>query len=743
MQEQPKSKRKKIIGSIIVLIFVAGLVLMLGTYAYWQISRKQTNRNLVGSACLDITFSNETGDINLENMWPTSDSEGAALEPYSIKITNNCTTPVNYIVALESIEDDEEELSYLNYNYVKIKLDTDGPVRYGSLETITSDANTSYTIRDTKQLTTNTLAGGEEYTHYLRIWLSDDAPMSEMNKFFLSKLKITGGQGIESDECYAIRSDGTITNYNSSCGTSVTIPATINGVRVRRVASDAFKTKTVNYDSSGGANAAAATARVSSDTCISVNGTTESCAADFSIYFSNKLVPLFDNNTSGEERDAIMQTITIDDLYIVINDPPLSEIKQASFEDARDYVFEDQGISSVVEMLGYTNDDIAVYSAGIDELPDEGNGVVEFYIEIENEDGDIAGDVIGQRIATGVTDSLAITSLDLSEAIYLEKIEPRAFSNFPDIDSLEQYPSASDIPVGLTSLTFGENDNPIEIGGAAFAKADLDSLSIYNTQRTKPVTNEQFGGINIQLDDSLYSLMGPFYGSTIDSMTVLQSGDDTTYNGGVFDNRTYTSQSGTEMIGIAIISALSQYNIGTLTIGNGITEITSINAEITTINLPNSLTTVGNAAFMIYSGTSLTIPNSVTYIGDGAFSNYNGSTLTLPSNLVTIKQSAFSSYAGTGQSLVIPNSVTTIGKQAFDSFEGSTLTLSNSIETIGKEAFERYNGSDITIPSTITSIDDYAFRRMDNTKTITINRAESGLTLGTGWKGSASVVYSP
>ena len=107
------NKKKKI--AIVSLIALCLVLLAFGTFAWWTVTRKQTNRNLVGSACLGITFSNETGDINLENIWPTTDSEGAALTPYTFRITNNCDSAVTYEIALESIEDDNTaNPSYLN-----------------------------------------------------------------------------------------------------------------------------------------------------------------------------------------------------------------------------------------------------------------------------------------------------------------------------------------------------------------------------------------------------------------------------------------------------------------------------------------------------------------------------------------------------------------------------------------------------------------------------------------------------
>ena len=65
--------------------------------------------------------------------------------------------------------------------------------------------------------------------------------------------------------------------------------------------------------------------------------------------------------------------------------------------------------------------------------------------------------------------------------------------------------------------------------------------------------------------------------------------------------------------------------------------------ELTSITIPNSVTSIGYNAFDGCSGlTSVTIPNSVTSIGNGAFGACTGLT-----------------------SITIPNSVTSIGNYAF------------------------------------------------------------------------------
>ena len=75
------------------------------TYAYWLITKNQTGENVISSACLDISLTEEENDITLTNQFPLSDEDGAALTPYTFTVTNNCNTSIDYQVALESIGD--------------------------------------------------------------------------------------------------------------------------------------------------------------------------------------------------------------------------------------------------------------------------------------------------------------------------------------------------------------------------------------------------------------------------------------------------------------------------------------------------------------------------------------------------------------------------------------------------------------------------------------------------------------
>ena len=111
--------------------------------------------------------------------------------------------------------------------------------------------------------------------------------------------------------------------------------------------------------------------------------------------------------------------------------------------------------------------------------------------------------------------------------------------------------------------------------------------------------------------------------------------------------------------------------------------------NVTEITLPESLTTIGNAAFgNCYGLTSITLPESVTTIGNSAFSYCDGLTsITLPESVTTIGDAAFS-YCGGLTSITLPESVTTIGEGAFYGCDGLTsITLPESLTTIGNRAF--------------------------------------------------------
>ena len=168
--------------------------------------------------------------------------------------------------------------------------------------------------------------------------------------------------------------------------------------------------------------------------------------------------------------------------------------------------------------------------------------------------------------------------------------------------------------------------------------------------------------------------------------------------------------------------------------------------KLTSINIPNSVTTIGEHAFSgCDSLTSINIPNSVTMIGKGAFSGCDSLTsINIPDDVTTIGEGAFGgchsltninipnsvTTIGTGAffyclsltSINIPNSVTTIGKGAFRGCKSLTsINIPNSVTTIGEWAFvECKSLTNINIPNSVTTIGEWAFAECKSLTNINI-----------------------
>ena len=168
-------------------------------------------------------------------------------------------------------------------------------------------------------------------------------------------------------------------------------------------------------------------------------------------------------------------------------------------------------------------------------------------------------------------------------------------------------------------------------------------------------------------------------------------------------------------------------------------EITGLG--ITSVVIPNTVTSIGDGAFMRNQLTSLIIPNSVTSIGAGAFGSNQLTEVTIPSSVTSIGQYAFdnnqiievtipSSVTSIGAGafrnnklteVTIPNTVTSIGEYAFAYNQLTEVIIPNSVTSIGGNAFEGNQLTEVTIPSSVTSIGRNAFSIGCGTSTCTNN----------------------
>ena len=136
------------------------------------------------------------------------------------------------------------------------------------------------------------------------------------------------------------------------------------------------------------------------------------------------------------------------------------------------------------------------------------------------------------------------------------------------------------------------------------------------------------------------------------------------------------------------------------------------NELVTSITIPNGVTAIPSSAFRYCTGlTSVTIPDSVASIGKRAFSECAGLTsVKIPDSVTSIDDYAFDVCTGL-TSVTIGNSVTSIGTAVFRGCTGLTnITIPDSVTSIGYDAFAYCKGlTSITIPDSVTSIGDHAF----------------------------------
>ncbi len=142
------------------------------------------------------------------------------------------------------------------------------------------------------------------------------------------------------------------------------------------------------------------------------------------------------------------------------------------------------------------------------------------------------------------------------------------------------------------------------------------------------------------------------------------------------------------------------------------------------VNIPNSVTTIGNYAFSGTSLTSINIPNSVTYIGERAFSGTSLTSINIPNSVTYIGESAFSGCTSL-TSYNIPNPVRIIGSGLFSGCTSLTsINIPNWMTTIGGGMFRGCTSlTSVNIPNWVTEIGDSAFSGCTSLSSIDIPNA--------------------
>ncbi len=175
---------------------------------------------------------------------------------------------------------------------------------------------------------------------------------------------------------------------------------------------------------------------------------------------------------------------------------------------------------------------------------------------------------------------------------------------------------------------------------------------------------------------------------------------------------------------------------------------------LTSVTIPNHITSIGDGAFRYTGLTSITIHSDITSIGIGAFAscaslttvNYNATNCSIPAlgvrifsnctapatlnigaNVQTIPYKAFSDFTGLTTVNYNATNCTSMGSVFSSCTHNATLNIGGNVTQIPKYAFKDFTGlrGTITFPNSVTRIYDSAFCGCTGIHTLTFHTGTS------------------
>ncbi len=143
--------------------------------------------------------------------------------------------------------------------------------------------------------------------------------------------------------------------------------------------------------------------------------------------------------------------------------------------------------------------------------------------------------------------------------------------------------------------------------------------------------------------------------------------------------------------------------------------------ELSSVSIPNSITSIGERAFSDSGLSSISVPNSVTTVGSNIFESCkNLTSFKIPGSWTSVPEGCFVMSGLT--SIMIPRTVTTIEYRAFYGCTSlSSITIPNTVTTLEKECFSWCKSlTSIVLPKSVTTIGGGAFSYCQGLTSISI-----------------------
>lgn len=336
--------------------------------------------------------------------------------------------------------------------------------------------------------------------------------------------------------------------------------------------------------------------------------------------------------------------------------------------------------------------------------------------------------------------------------------------------AVSEFFSVSYLPVNHTELTFGEtiissDENIIKVEDSGSYLGHIRAVGEGNCTLTfKSNIGSFISEINVTVDNNTESLINNDFEYSLDSTKTEAT--ITKYKGNSSVVKIPITIDGYTVVGI--FHAFDNCrNVTSVTIPNSVTSIGDFAFyecnNLKSVIIPDSVSSIGgNAFYGCTKLTNITIPDSVTSIGYGAFSGCRSLTsIMIGNNVTSIDGNAFydcsnlnsvyitdiSAWCGISFSivnscnplcyadnlyvngvkitdLVIPNDVTTINPGAFYHCSSLTsVTIPDSVKSIGARAFnDCARLTNVTIGNNVTSVGYEAFCNCTGLTSITIGK---------------------